>query len=223
LALVETELWPNLIDQARQHQIAVMVLNARLSEKSAKGYARVAGLTRAMLSKIDILLAQDQSTRQRYIELGLAAQKALIVGNIKFDISAPIHFLEQAEQIQQQWQLAERQIVTLASTHAPEEQLLLEALREDLQNNPALLCIVVPRHPERFDEVFQLCQKLNLNTQRRSLGQNVQPDTQVYLADSMGELWLWYALSQVCFVGGSLNQPGADIIFWNRWRFMCRP
>lgn len=208
LALVETELWPNLIDQARQHQIAVMVLNARLSEKSAKGYARVAGLTRAMLSKIDILLAQDQSTRQRYIELGLAAQKALIVGNIKFDISAPIHFLEQAEQIQQQWQLAERQIVTLASTHAPEEQLLLEALREDLQNNPALLCILVPRHPERFDEVFQLCQKLNLNTQRRSLGQNVQPDTQVYLADSMGELWLWYALSQVCFVGGSLNQPG---------------
>jgi len=208
LALVETELWPNLIDQARQHQIAVMVLNARLSEKSAKGYARVAGLTRAMLSKIDILLAQDQSTRQRYIELGLAAQKALIVGNIKFDISAPIHFLEQAEQIQQQWQLAERQIVTLASTHAPEEQLLLEALREDLQNNPALLCIVVPRHPERFDEVFQLCQKLNLNTQRRSLGQNVQPDTQVYLAVSMGELWLWYALSQVCFVGGSLNEPG---------------
>ncbi|MBK0063498.1 MULTISPECIES: 3-deoxy-D-manno-octulosonic acid transferase [unclassified Acinetobacter] len=208
LALVETELWPNLIDQARQQQIAVMLLNARLSEKSAKGYAKVAGLTRAMLSKMDRLLAQDVSTQQRYIELGVAAQKTEVVGNIKFDISAPPHFLEQAAQLKQQWQLAERQIITLASTHAPEEQLLLETLLEDLQNNPALLCILVPRHPERFDEVFQLCQKLNLNTQRRSLGQQVQPDTQVYLADSMGELWLWYALSQVCFVGGSLNEPG---------------
>ncbi|MPW45508.1 3-deoxy-D-manno-octulosonic acid transferase [Acinetobacter guerrae] len=208
LALVETELWPNLIDQAKQHQIAIMLLNARLSEKSAKGYAKVAGLTKAMLSKMDCLLAQDLSTQQRYIELGLKAEKTEVVGNIKFDISAPRHFLEQAEQLKQQWRLQERQIITLASTHAPEEQLLLEALLEDLKNNPALMCIIVPRHPERFDEVFQLCQKLNLNTQRRSLGQSIQPDSQVYLADSMGELWLWYALSQVCFVGGSLNEPG---------------
>lgn len=208
LALMETELWPNLIDQARQQQIAVLLLNARLSEKSAQGYARVAGLTRAMLSKMDCLLAQDVSTQQRYIELGVAAEKTEVVGNIKFDISAPPHFLEQAAQLKQQWQLAGRQIMTLASTHAPEEHLLLEALLEDLQHNPASLCIIVPRHPERFEEVFQLCQKLNLNTQRRSLGQQVQPDTQVYLADSMGELWLWYALSQVCFVGGSLNEPG---------------
>jgi 3-deoxy-D-manno-octulosonic-acid transferase len=68
--------------------------------------------------------------------------------------------------------------------------------------------IVVPRHPERFDEVFQLAQDLQLKTQRRSLGQSITADTQVYLADSMGEMWLWYALSQVCVVGGSLNEPG---------------
>lgn len=74
--------------------------------------------------------------------------------------------------------------------------------------HPEIVVIVVPRHPERFDEVFQIAQALNLETQRRSLGESIQPDTQVYLADSMGEMWLWYALSHVCFVGGSLNEPG---------------
>ncbi len=77
-----------------------------------------------------------------------------------------------------------------------------------MQQHAELLCIVVPRHPERFDEVFVEAQKLNLRTQRRSLKQTIQPETQVYLADSMGELWLWLALSQACFVGGSLNEPG---------------
>ncbi|NEU35789.1 3-deoxy-D-manno-octulosonic acid transferase, partial [bacterium LRH843] len=73
---------------------------------------------------------------------------------------------------------------------------------------PELLCIVVPRHPERFDEVFAVAQSLNLNTTRRSTGQRIEAETQVYLADSMGEMWLWYALSNACFVGGSLNEPG---------------
>ena len=77
-----------------------------------------------------------------------------------------------------------------------------------MNEHPEWLCIVVPRHPERFDGVFNMAQALNLNTQRRSLKQAIQADTQVYLADSMGEMWLWYALSQACFVGGSLNEPG---------------
>ena len=96
----------------------------------------------------------------------------------------------------------------MASTHAPEEKEILSALKSALDSNPKLLCIVVPRHPERFDEVFQAAQSLNLITQRRSLAQNIEADTQVYLADSMGEMWLWYALSQACYVGGSLNEPG---------------
>ena len=98
--------------------------------------------------------------------------------------------------------------MTIASTHAPEEQKILSALKPYLQHHPELLCIVVPRHPERFDEVFAEAQKLALRTQRRSLGQSILSDTQVYLADSMGELWQWLALSQACFVGGSLNEPG---------------
>jgi 3-deoxy-D-manno-octulosonic-acid transferase len=96
----------------------------------------------------------------------------------------------------------------LASTHAPEEQQLMAELKPALDTDPNLLCIVVPRHPERFDDVFQAAQALNLTTQRRSLEQKIEADTQIYLADSMGEMWLWYALSQVCYVGGSLNEPG---------------
>ncbi len=208
LALVETELWPNLIDQAQHFQVPCLLINARLSEKSAKGYAKVKGLTRGMLQNLQQLLAQDSTTQQRFIALGMPAERTKVVGNIKFDITAPEDFVEQAAQLQQTWQLVHRKIITLASTHAPEEQQLLTALKPYFAEHPELLCIVVPRHPERFDEVAMQVQKLQLNMQRRSLAEAIQPETQVYLADSMGEMWLWYALSQACYVGGSLNEPG---------------
>lgn len=208
LLLMETELWPNLIDQAPDFKVPCLLLNARLSEKSAKGYAKVKGLTRGMLKNLTGLLAQDAATRQRYIELGIAAGKTQVLGNIKFDITAPEHFIQQADQLKQQWSLAGRKVITLASTHAPEEKDILSALKAALEADPKLVCIVVPRHPERFDEVFQAAQSLGLKIQRRSLGQRIEADTPVYLADSMGEMWLWYALSQTCYVGGSLNEPG---------------
>ncbi|AVN20577.1 3-deoxy-D-manno-octulosonic acid transferase [Acinetobacter pittii] len=208
LALVETELWPNLIDQAKLQQVPCLLLNARLSEKSAKGYSRVSGLTAGMLKQIDWVLAQDNATRQRYVELGLDQQKSQVVGNIKFDIHAPEAFINQAAKLYQLWYLGQRKVLTIASTHAPEELQILQALAPYLKTDPELVCIVVPRHPERFDEVFEICQNLDLITHRRSLNQSIHTSTQVYLADSMGELWLWYALSQVCFVGGSLNEPG---------------
>lgn len=208
LALVETELWPNLIDQAKLQQVPCLLLNARLSEKSAKGYSRVSGLTAGMLKQIDWVLAQDNATRQRYVELGLDQQKSQVVGNIKFDIHAPEAFINQAAKLYQLWYLGQRKVLTIASTHAPEELQILQALQPYLRSDPELVCIVVPRHPERFDEVFEICQNLDLITHRRSMNHSIHASTQVYLADSMGELWLWYALSQVCFVGGSLNEPG---------------
>lgn len=208
LALVETELWPNLIDQALQLHVPRLLINARLSEKSAKGYAKVASLSRPMLQNLTQLLGQDQATLARFIALGAKPELSQVVGSIKFDIHAPQHAVEQAAQLKIDWSLAARKIVTIASTHAPEEQKILSALKPYLQSHPELLCIVVPRHPERFDEVFVETQKLQLRTQRRSLNQAIQADTQVYLADSMGELWQWLALSQACFVGGSLNEPG---------------
>ncbi|WP_313584182.1 3-deoxy-D-manno-octulosonic acid transferase [Acinetobacter variabilis] len=208
LLLMETELWPNLIDQAPAFNVPCLLLNARLSEKSAKGYGKVKGLTRGMLKNLTGLLAQDTATQQRYIDLGIASEKTQVLGNIKFDIMAPRQFIDYAAGLRQEWSLQGRKIITLASTHAPEEQQLMAELKAALDANPALVCIVVPRHPERFDEVFQVAQSLGLRTQRRSLGQRIEADTQVYLADSMGEMWLWYALSQACYVGGSLNEPG---------------
>ncbi|WP_291390569.1 3-deoxy-D-manno-octulosonic acid transferase [Acinetobacter sp.] len=208
LALVETELWPNLIAQAGQSQVPCILINARLSEKSAKGYAKVSSLTQPMLHGLDQLLAQDRATAERFIQLGAAPSLTQVVGSIKFDIHAPESAVKLAAQLKQEWSLAGRKIITIASTHAPEEQKLLNALKPYLDAQSELLCIVVPRHPERFDEVFAVAQSLNLNTTRRSTGQRIEAETQVYLADSMGEMWLWYALTNACFVGGSLNEPG---------------
>lgn len=208
LLLMETELWPNLIDQAKNFAVPSILLNARLSEKSAKGYSKVKGLTKSMLTGLNQLLAQDTSTQKRFIDLGIEADKTQVLGNIKFDITAPDSFVERAAALKQLWSLERRQVILLASTHAPEEKDILSTLKVQLDTNPHLVCIVVPRHPERFNEVFAAAQALNLRTQRRSLEQKIESDTQVYLADSMGEMWLWYGLSQVCYVGGSLNEPG---------------
>ncbi|WP_104471913.1 3-deoxy-D-manno-octulosonic acid transferase [Acinetobacter indicus] len=208
LLLMETELWPNLIDQAKNFKVPCLLLNARLSEKSAQGYGKVKGLTRSMLNAMQQLLAQDLATQQRYIDLGIETKKTQVLGNIKFDITAPQQFIERASELKREWNLSGRKVITLASTHAPEEKDVLAALKPALMADPALVCIVVPRHPERFDEVFHVAQALGLRTQRRSLGQSIEANTQVYLADSMGEMWLWYGLSQACYVGGSLNEPG---------------
>lgn len=208
LVLVETEIWPNLIDQAQSFKVPCLLINARLSEKSARGYAKVSALTQGMLQSLDQLLAQDQATLERYLDLGMSADKGQVLGSMKFDITAPQQVIQQAEQLKRNGEIVNRKIITLASTHAPEEQKLLTALQPYLTQYPDLVVIVVPRHPERFDEVFQVIQDLGLKVQRRSLGEFIQSDTQVYLADSMGEMWLWYALSHVCFVGGSLNEPG---------------
>ena len=208
LLLMETELWPNLLDQAKTFAVPCILLNARLSEKSAKGYGKFKSLTYPMLQGLTALLAQDQASHDRFIALGANAGTTQIVGSVKFDIAAPSDFIEQAQELKHVWGLEQRQVILLASTHAPEEKAILAALKSVLDAVPSVLCIVVPRHPERFDEVFEAAQALDLNTKRRSLGKAIEVDTQVYLADSMGEMWLWYGLSHVCYVGGSLNEPG---------------
>ncbi|WP_269913930.1 3-deoxy-D-manno-octulosonic acid transferase [Acinetobacter sp. HY1485] len=205
LLLMETELWANLLANVPTPKL---LLNARLSEKSANGYAKIKSLTRPMLHSLDWIATQDQATFERFKQLGKNPKQMSIVGNIKFDIHAPQSFLDEAERLKTLWQLQHRKIIVFASTHAPEEQQLLVTLKSALMQDPNLLCIVVPRHPERFDAVFEIAQQLELKTHRRSLKQEITTDTQVYLADSMGELWLWYALAHVAFVGGSLNTPG---------------
>lgn len=206
--LIETELWPNALAQTRQAGIPSILLNARLSQRSAKGYARFARLTRPMLEQLSCIAAQDQATAQRFIELGADAKKLAITGSIKFDIQPPDNLLAQAEQLKQDWQLQGRPVLVIASTHEPEEAQILAHFPQVLAQFPQAVLILVPRHPERFERVAELIEKHAFRLYRRSQQQVIQADTQVYLADSMGELWLWYALASMAFVGGSLSATG---------------
>lgn len=206
LLLIETELWPNLLACVAQAKIPRLLLNARLSEKSANGYRKLKVLTLPMLEQLNWIATQDTATATRFHQLGKAENQMSILGNIKFDISAPQDLQTQITPYQTAFE--HRRVVVLASTHASEEVDILTALRSDLINDSGLLCIVVPRHPERFDEVFEVIHALNLTVKRRSLNEIPNAQTQVYLADSMGELWYWYALADVAYVGGSLNASG---------------
>lgn len=208
LALIETELWPNLLALCAEKKIPTALMNARLSARSAKGYARFSRLTRPMLQQLTLIAAQDNDTAQRFIGLGVATAVVKTTGSLKFDLHAPEALLAQAVQIRQEWQLAQRPLFVAASTHEPEEKLLLEAFHQLLKDYPNAVLIIAPRHPQRFDSVAQQISAEGYTLYRRSLKQQINPACQVYLADSMGELWLWYALASAAFVGGSLCENG---------------
>lgn len=210
--LIETELWPNALYLTAQATIPSILINARLSDRSAKGYAKFSRLTHPMLQQLSCIAAQDADTAQRFIDLGADAKKVVVTGSVKFDIKPPIHLLQQAKQLQHEWQLVNgvghRPILVAASTHDPEEAQILAQFKTILAQYPDAVLIVVPRHPERFENVAQLIKQNGFELFQRSQQQVIQPQTQVYLADSMGELWLWYALADMAFVGGSLSING---------------
>ncbi len=208
LALIETELWPNLLAVCADQAIPAALMNARLSARSAKGYGKFSRLTRPMLQQLSLIAAQDSDTAQRFISLGATSDAVKVTGSLKFDLHAPAHLLAQAAQIRQDWQLATRPVLVVASTHEPEEKLLLEAFHQLLKQYPDAVMIIAPRHPQRFDSVAQQISAEGYTLYRRSLGQQINPACQVYLADSMGELWAWYALATAAFVGGSLCENG---------------
>lgn len=208
LVIMETELWPNMLREARQAGVPVLLANARLSERSARGYAKVSALTQGLLDDLSLVAAQDEATARRFRELGLPEQKVAVTGSIKFDIAAPESLHAEALTLRQDWHLAGRPILVAASTHIGEDQPLLEAFQQLLQSHADALLILVPRHPERFGDVARLLERSGLNYVRRSQGQAVTPETEVLLGDSMGELMRWFALAQVAFVGGSLVPVG---------------
>lgn len=208
LVIMETELWPNTLAAAKARAIPVLLANARLSEKSAKGYARAGGLTRSLMHSLSMVAAQDQATAIRFKNLGLPAEKVSVTGSVKFDLSLPDDLTEQAKKLLNQWRLQEREIWVAASTHDGEDQQVLKAHRLLLQSSPDALLILVPRHPERFQQVANVVAQHSFEMSRRSQQQTVDPQTQVLLADTMGELLLWLAMADVAFVGGSLVPVG---------------
>ena len=206
--LIETELWPNALSLTAQANIPSILINARLSERSAKGYAKFSRLTRPMLTQLSCIAAQDSATAQRFMALGADKNNVVVTGSVKFDIQPPEFLVQQAKQLKQDWQLHGRPILVAASTHDPEEADIVAQFKTVLVQYPNAVLIVVPRHPERFASVAQLIKTNGFDLFQRSQQHVIQPKTQVYLADSMGELWLWYALADMAFVGGSLSSNG---------------
>ncbi len=207
LVILETELWPNLIHSCQKHGTRVLVANARLSEKSAKGYGKLAKLSKQMLGNIDCLAVQNTTDGQRFTKLGMPDENMVVTGSIKFDLSIKQELLQQGKDWREQWG-AKRKVVLVASTHQGEDDIALHAFKSVLKQDDSALLIVVPRHPERFDQVASLIESQGLNLARRSLEPEINAGTQVLLVDTMGELMQFLAASDVCIMGGSYVENG---------------
>jgi 3-deoxy-D-manno-octulosonic-acid transferase len=210
LIIMETELWPNTIAACRRRNIPVILANARLSEKSARGYQKIALLVKPMLQSMDAVVAQHQDDGARFIDLGLPEQALSISGNIKFDLTLDAGMHNQAQQLSQAWRgIPPRPIWLAASTHRGEDEIILRAHRqmvEQLQQPPLL--VLVPRHPERFDAVENLCRSAGFEVARRSHTDLDIAKADILLGDTMGELMLFYGACDLAFVGGSLVPNG---------------
>jgi 3-deoxy-D-manno-octulosonic-acid transferase len=208
LVIMETELWPNMIHAAHRRGIPVMLANARLSARSARGYARAGWLSRPLLAEVTQIAAQDEATAARFRELGMPAERVTVTGSVKFDITPPANIEARAHDLHVAWKLAHRLVIVAASTHSGEDIPVLMAFAAIRARHKHALLILVPRHPERFENVASTVRQKRLNLARRSRQEPVTPDTAVLLGDTMGELMLWYALADVAFVGGSLVPVG---------------
>lgn len=204
--IMETELWPNMVHEAKAANVPLVLANARLSERSARGYQRVAWLVRPMFAALDWVAVQTQAEAQRFARLGVDQSAISITGSIKFDLQPDPVVLEQAASLRGLW--GERPVWIAASTHVGEDEQVIAAHREVLTLHPDALLILVPRHPERFNDVARLLESADLKFVRRSSGEVPMRADQVLLGDSMGELLMFYACADAAFVGGSLIAHG---------------
>jgi 3-deoxy-D-manno-octulosonic-acid transferase len=200
--LMETEIWFNLIRACKKNHVPLLLLNARMSEKSARGYARFASLTRDALQAMSGIAAQTEADAQRLTALG--ATRVSVMGNLKFDIAPPAAMLELGKVLREQFGVT-RKVFLAASTREGEEALLLDAWQAT-----ETLLVIVPRHPQRFNDVAELIAKHGLRLQLRSENRPVAADVRVLLGDSMGEMFAYYAATDVAFIGGSLLPFGGQ-------------
>jgi len=205
LVIMETEIWPNLISQSRKAHVPVFLINARLSERSARGYERVRSLARPVMQSISWVAAQAEQDAARFRRIGVAADKIAVTGSVKFDVDIEPRVREQAQQLKAQF--GGRPVWIAGSTHDGESRQLLKAHRKLLAAVPDALMIIVPRHPERFELVASAVTKAGLSLARRSLNDSPAA-AQVYLGDTMGELMMLYGASDLAFIGGSLIERG---------------
>ena len=202
--LMETEIWFNLVNACARRGVPLLLANARLSEKSARGYARVAPLTRAALGRLAAISAQTREDAARLQQLG--ARGVEVTGNLKFDVALVPRLLELGAELKQR--IGPRPVLLAASTREGEEELVLDALAHIRVEG--LLLLLVPRHPQRFDAVAALLEKRGLAYVRRSDKRAVPADCRILLGDSMGEMAAYYAACDLAFIGGSLLPYGGQ-------------
>lgn len=202
--VMETEIWPNLYHACQQRGIPLHLVNARLSERSARGYTRFAALIGPALNGLSGIAAQTEADAARLAALGGTA--ITVCGNMKFDMTAPPSAVEQVSPLRQL--LGQRFVWLAASTRDGEEAILLEAWRQ--LDRPDVLLLIVPRHPQRFDEVANLMMRADPGMIRRSDNVPVPAETRLMLGDSMGEMFAYYAVADIAFIGGSLLPLGGQ-------------
>jgi 3-deoxy-D-manno-octulosonic-acid transferase len=208
LAIVmETELWPNLFHQCRQRAIPLLLVNARLSARSVAGYRRVRSLAAETLAAVTEIAAQSEADAGRFESIGARAATITVTGNLKFEQRIPSSLLERAEVLRREWGVS-RPVWIASSTHEGEDELLLDVYQQLRKQYSDCLLVLVPRHPERFESVAALCRARGYNTVLRTDHGACSTETQVYVGNTMGDLPLLYAASDVAFVGGSLVASG---------------
>ncbi|MBI4005382.1 MAG: lipid IV(A) 3-deoxy-D-manno-octulosonic acid transferase [Gammaproteobacteria bacterium] len=205
--VMETELWPNLFHYCRAKAIPVILANARMSVQSTKGYAHLPQLARKTLSDISLIAAQSKADADRLIQLGAPPDNVTVMGNLKFDIKLPYSLVEQSQSLRRDLSV-NRPAWIAASTHEGEEKIILDAFASVLKQHHHCLLIIAPRHPERFNNVVELCEKYGYQTVRKSEEVRCDEHIQVFVLDTLGELPMFYAASDIAFIGGSLVPIG---------------
>jgi 3-deoxy-D-manno-octulosonic-acid transferase len=203
--LMETEIWFNLVQTCKKAKVPLLLINARMSEKSARKYGRFKTLSRESLQSLSAIAAQTEADARRLLELGAPSVK--VTGNLKFDVAVPQSAIDLGKNLREQFGPS-RPVFLAASTREGEEALILNALAKiDIPN---LLIVIVPRHPQRFDQVAEMLAQRKIHFQRRSANEAIAPETQVVLGDSMGEMFVYYAACDIAFIGGSLLPLGGQ-------------
>lgn len=205
--VLETEIWPNLYRGCGVRGIPLLLVSARISPRSVKSYRRLLPLFRETLSHGIIIAAQSEADADRFLSLGAAPERTRVTGNIKFDIELPVDLAQRGRQMRREL-FGDRAVWIAASTHEGEESAVLDAHKELLDSRPDLILILVPRHPQRFEAVRELVEREGMAVVARTEGRACDDDTRVFLGDTMGELTLFYAASDVAFVAGSLVPIG---------------
>ncbi|MFA0812997.1 lipid IV(A) 3-deoxy-D-manno-octulosonic acid transferase [Microbulbifer epialgicus] len=209
LVIIETELWPNLLRICQKQGIPSLLANARLSEKSARGYGRFPAFTRSMLGNLNKVVAQYRIDAERFVSLGMPQERVVTSGNIKFDLEIDLGLVSEAQALTHQWRgPSNRKVWLAASTHTGEDEIILDAFSILLKEFEDLLLVLVPRHPQRFDDVARLCRERGFRVVRRSEDAAPASRDQVLLGDTMGELLRFYGACDMAFVGGSLVPVG---------------